>query len=97
MNRREFLMSSACACLATATAKIDPLFAEDALVAPERLCGTPPPTPAAKIQTNRVVTALRAHRMNFRGSTLVPVRFHIIDKGQTASSWIVSSRRKSPC
>ena len=51
MNRREFLMSSACAGLATATAKIDPLFAEDA-PAPARLyrCGTPPPTPAAKIQ-----------------------------------------------
>ena len=68
MNRREFLMSSACACLATATAKIDPLFAEDA-PAPARLyrCGTPPPTPAAKIQANRVITALRTHRMNFRG------------------------------
>ena len=85
MNWREFLMSSACACLATATAKIDPLFAQDALVAPKRLCGTPPPTPAAKIQTNRVVTALRAHRMNFRGSTVVPVRWHIIYKGQNGN------------
>ena len=55
MNRREFLMSSACACLATATAKIDPLFAQDALAAPKRLCAAPPPTPAAKIQANRVV------------------------------------------
>ena len=82
MNRREFLMSSACACLATATAKIDPLFAEDA-PAPARLyrCGTPPPTPAAKIQANRVITALRTHRMNFRGQTLVPIRFHIIHDG----------------
>ena len=82
MNWREFLMSSACAGLATATAKIDPLFAEDA-PAPARLyrCGTPPPTPAAKIQANRVITALRTHRMNFRGQTLVPIRFHIIHDG----------------
>jgi hypothetical protein len=51
--------------------------------APARLyrCGTPPPTPAAKIQANRVITALRTHRMNFRGQTLVPIRFHIIHDG----------------
>ena len=82
MNRREFLMSSACACLATATAKIDPLFAQDALAAPKRLCATPPPTPAAKIQANRVVNALRAHRMSFRGTTPVPVRWHIVHQGE---------------
>jgi hypothetical protein len=84
VNRREFLLSSACACLATATAKIDPLFAEDA-PAPARLyrCGTPPPTPSAKIQANRVINALRAHRMNFRGKTVIPLRFHIIhDRGK---------------
>lgn len=82
MNRREFLMSSACTCLATATAKIDPLFAQDALAAPKRLCATPPPTPAAKIQANRVVNALRAHRMSFRGTTPVPVRWHIVHQGE---------------
>jgi Pregnancy-associated plasma protein-A len=81
VNRREFLMSSACACLATATAKIDPLFAEDAPAPRLYRCGTPPPTPAAKIQANRVITALRTHRMNFQAQTLVPIRFHIIHDG----------------
>ena len=88
MNRREFLTSTACACLATATAKVDPLFAENAPAAapaiPKRLyrCGTPPPTPAARIQATRVITALRSHRMNFRGKTVVPIRFHVIHDGQ---------------
>ena len=41
--------------------------------------------PGGQIQTNRVVTALRADRMNFRGSTVVPVRWHIIDKGQNGN------------
>ncbi len=85
MNRREFLMSSACACLATATANINPLLSQAASAAvpalPGRRCGTPPPTPAAKIQANRVITALRTHRMNFRGTTTVPIRFHIIQDG----------------
>jgi hypothetical protein len=82
VNRREFLMSSACACLATATAKIDSLFAEDAPAAPRLYrCGTPPPTPAAKIQANRVINALRAYRVNFRGKTVIPIRFHIIHQG----------------
>ena len=77
MNRRQFLMSSACACLATATAKIDPLFAQGAAPAAKLYrCGTPPPTPSEKIQANRVITALRTHRVNFRGQTVVPVRFH---------------------
>jgi hypothetical protein len=83
VNRREFLMSSACACLATATAKVDALFAQDTpAIAPKiSRCGTPPPTPAAKIQANRVITALRAHRVNFRGKTVIPIRFHIIHQG----------------
>lgn len=75
-------MSSACACLAAATAKIDPLFAQDAPAAPRFYrCGTPPPTPAAKIQANRVIDALRAYRVNFRGKTVIPIRFHIIHQG----------------
>ncbi len=83
MNRREFLMSSACACLATATAKIDPLFAQDALAAPARLsCGTPPPTPAAKIQANRVDHRAARAPHEFPRQTLVPVRFHIIHQGE---------------
>jgi len=82
VNRRQFLMSSACACLATATAKIDPLFAQGAAPAAKLYrCGTPPPTPSEKIQANRVITALRTHRVNFRGRTVVPVRFHIIHQG----------------
>lgn len=83
MNRRQFLMSSACACLATTTAKIGALFAQDAATTTAKLyrCGTPPPTPAAKIQANRVITALRAHRVNFRGKTVIPIRYHIIHQG----------------
>lgn len=83
MNRRQFLMSSACACLATATAKVDALFAQEAAATAPKLyrCGTPPPTPAAKIQANRVITALRSYRVNFRGKTVIPIRFHIIHQG----------------
>jgi pregnancy-associated plasma protein-A len=85
VNRRQFLMSSACACLATTTANIGALLAREIPSADgsARLyrCGTPPPTPSEKIQANRVITALRTHRVNFRGQTLVPIRFHVIHKG----------------
>jgi hypothetical protein len=76
-------MSSACACLATA-AKVDALFAQGAPAAGARIyrCGTPPPTPSEKIQANRVTNALRAARVNFRGKTVVPVRFHVVHQGQ---------------
>jgi hypothetical protein len=80
VNRREFLKSSACACLAGAAAKIDTVFAQNAL--PGRRCGTPLPPPSERIQARRVVDALRAHRINFRGQTVIPVRFHIIHEGQ---------------
>lgn len=82
MNRRKFLMSSACACLATATSKIGFALAQDGSPAPARRCGTPPPSPAEKIQARRVVTALRTNRVNFRGTTTIPVHFHIIHEGQ---------------
>jgi Pregnancy-associated plasma protein-A len=84
VNRRDFLMSSACACLATATAKVATVFAQDATPAPARLtrCGTPLPTPSEKIQARRVVSALRANRVNFRGKTVIPVHFHILHEGQ---------------
>ncbi len=76
-------MSSACACLATAATKIDPLFAEEKPFTPIRYrCGTPPPTPSEKIQANRVTNALRTARSNFRGRTVVPIRFHVIHQGQ---------------
>jgi hypothetical protein len=77
-------MSSACACLATATAKVATIFAQDATPAPARLtrCGTPLPTPSEKIQARRVVSALRANRVNFRGKTVIPVHFHILHEGQ---------------
>ena len=81
MNRRSFLMSSACACLATATTKIGALLARDALPQVRR-CGTPLPTPAERIQSRRVITALRANRVAFRGKTTIPVYFHIIHEGQ---------------
>jgi len=85
VNRRQFLMSSACACLATTTGNIGALLAREIPSADgsARLyrCGTPPPTPSEKIQANRVITALRTHRVNFRGTTVVPVRYHIIHKG----------------
>jgi hypothetical protein len=76
VNRREFLLSSGCACL---TAKIG---AAAATPAPKVYrCGTPPPTPSEDIQANRVMGALREHRVTFRGKTLIPVRFHIIHVG----------------
>jgi hypothetical protein len=81
VNRREFLMSSACACLATATAKIGAVLAQDKPPV-QRICGTPLPTPAERIQARRVVNALRANRINFRGKTVIPIRFHIIHEGQ---------------
>lgn len=82
MNRREFLLSSACACLTTATAKAGAVFAQDNAPIPARRCGTPLPSPAEKIQARRVVSALRANRVNFRGKTVIPVRFHIIHEGR---------------
>ena len=83
MNRREFLMSSACACLATATTRVDALLAAETPAPVPILyrCGTPPPTPSEKIQASRVITALRTHRVNFRGKTVVPIRFHILHNG----------------
>ncbi len=83
MNRREFLMSSACACLATATTRVDALLAAETPAPAPILyrCGTPPPTPSEKIQASRVITALRTHRVNFRGKTVVPIRFHILHNG----------------
>jgi hypothetical protein len=71
--------------VAAATTKIAPLSAQQPLTPPRRLCAMPPPTPAAKIQANRVVTALRTHRMNFRGKTTIPVRWHIIHRGQAGN------------
>jgi hypothetical protein len=82
VNRREFLLSSACACLTTATAKAGAVFAQDNAPIPARRCGTPLPSPAEKIQARRVVSALRANRVNFRGKTVIPVRFHIIHEGR---------------
>ena len=83
MNRRNFLMSSACACLATAATKINALLAQDTPPVPQvRRCGTPLPSPAERIQARRVVTALRTNRVAFRGKTTIPVYFHIIHEGR---------------
>ena len=82
MNRREFLMSSASAWLATGPAIGTALAASTPAPATRLLrCGTPPPTPSEKIQVNRVIAALRAHGVNFRGKTVIPIRFHIIHSG----------------
>jgi hypothetical protein len=77
-------MSSACACLAGSAIKVDALFAQAAPASSARIfrCGTPPPTPAQRIQNTRVVNALRSARVTFRGKTIIPVRFHIIHQGQ---------------
>jgi hypothetical protein len=75
-------MSSVSAWLATKAAICTALGA--ATPAPARRlsrCGTPPPTPSEKIQVNRVIAALRAHGVNFRGKTVIPIRFHIIHSG----------------
>ena len=78
MNRREFVYSSACACLAATAARIG--LARAASASHYR-CGTWPPTPSEDIQATRVIEALRAHRVTFRGKTVIPVRFHIIHVG----------------
>lgn len=74
-------MSSASACMAMATTKIDAVLAQDKPPV-RRVCGTPLPTPAERIQSRRVVNALRANRVSFRGKTVIPIRFHIIHEGQ---------------
>ena len=84
MNRRKFLVSSASAGLAAMTAKLGTTFAAAPVPAPEPMlhrCGTPPPTPSEDIQANRVMDALREHRVTFRGKTVIPIRFHIIHVG----------------
>jgi hypothetical protein len=79
VNRREFVFSSAGACLAAAAAPIGLLGAAPA---PEHYrCGTLPPTPSEEIQATRVIEALRSHGVRFRGKTVIPVRFHIIHVG----------------
>jgi hypothetical protein len=82
VNRRHFLTSSACACVAAATANVGSLIAAPLLPASVRAtrCGTKPPTPAEKIQASRVTTALRTNRVSF-GRTSIPIRFHIVHEG----------------
>jgi hypothetical protein len=78
-------MSSTCACLAAATAKAGALLAQEAPAVTEPKlyrCGTPLPTPAEQIQARRATNALRAARVVFRGTTTIPIRFHIIHEGQ---------------
>ena len=86
MNRREFVTYSVGACVACATTKISAVLAEDASSAPvaPRIyrCATPPPTPSDQIQANRVRSALRAYRVNFNRTTVIPVHFHVIHEGQ---------------
>ena len=87
MNRREFVISSASACLAAAatTARL-----ARSAPAPHYRCGTAPSTPSEDIQATRVTEALRAHGVAFRYKTVIPVRFHIIHDG---AQGYVSHRR----
>jgi hypothetical protein len=78
VNRRQFVISSACACLAAAAARIGRAGAEPS---PHYRCGTRLATPSEDIQASRVIEALRAHGVNFRYKTVIPVRFHIIHVG----------------
>jgi hypothetical protein len=78
VNRREFVISSASACLAAATARL-----ARAAPAPHYRCGTAPSSPSEDIQAIRVIEALRTHGVTFRYKTVIPVRFHIIhDRAQ---------------
>lgn len=81
MNRREFLSSSASAGLAAMATKIGTAFGAPAPAPKLYRCGTPPPTPSEEIQANRVMDALKEHRVTFRGKTVIPIRFHIIHVG----------------
>jgi hypothetical protein len=85
VNRREFVISSASACLAATTAGL-----ARAEPAPHYRCGTAPSTPSEDIQAIRVTEALRAHGVTFRYKTVIPVRFHIIHDG---AQGYVSHRR----
>jgi hypothetical protein len=85
VNRREFVISSASACLAAATARL-----ARAEPAPHYRCGTALSTPSEDIQATRVTEALRAHGVAFRYKTVIPVRFHIIHDG---AQGYVSHRR----
>lgn len=85
MNRREFVISSASACLAAATAGL-----ARAAPAPHYRCGTAPSSPSEDIQAIRVIEALRTHGVTFRYKTVIPVRFHIIHDG---AQGYVSHRR----
>ncbi len=80
MNRREFLLSCTCACVTPRVAAIGPAFAATTPAPKVYRCGTPPPTPSEDIQANRVMEALREHRVTFR-KTVIPIRFHIIHDG----------------
>lgn len=74
MNRREFLTST-CACLGIAVAKIGPALGAAAPPSIEMSkvgrCGTLPPSPSDMIQTRRVTEALRAHRVSFNHKTII--------------------------
>ncbi|HKQ55863.1 MAG TPA: hypothetical protein VJT12_08215 [Methyloceanibacter sp.] len=76
MNRREFVITSASACFAAASAGL-----ARAAAPPHYRCGTAPSTPSEDIQAIRVIEALRAHGVSFRYQTVIPVRFHIIHDG----------------
>jgi hypothetical protein len=85
VNRREFVITSASACFAAASAGL-----ARAATAPHYRCGTAPSTPSEDIQAIRVIEALRAHGVSFRYQTVIPVRFHIIHDG---AQGYVSHRR----
>jgi hypothetical protein len=100
MNRREFVTSSVCACLATTVARVGAAFAAEgdpitvggkqyasrkAFVETGRRCGTPLPSLYDIRRTQRVRSALRTNHVEFNTNTIIPVHFHVIHDGVTGN------------
>jgi hypothetical protein len=98
MNRREFVTSSVCACLATTVARVGAPFAAEGgpitvggkqyasrktFVETGRRCGTPLPSLYDIRRTQRVRSALRTNHVEFNTNTIIPVHFHVIHDGAT--------------
>jgi hypothetical protein len=100
MNRREFVTSSVCACLATTVARVGAAFGAEggpitvggkqcasrkAFVETGRRCGTPLPSLYDIRRTQRVRSALRSNHVEFNTNTIIPVHFHVIHDGVTGN------------
>ena len=98
MNRREFVTSSVCACLATTVARVGAwrgrrpdhvggrqYASRKAFVETGRRCGTPLPSLHDIRRTQRVRSALRSNHVEFNTNTIIPVHFHVIHDGVTGN------------